>query len=64
MVRDTSKPYGELYIDGDGEAHFICHTTGEDFQETEIAIRKFMALFQSQIDGRDNCPFVQTGDNQ
>jgi len=56
--RDLDQAYGELYIDEDGDAHFVCHTHTENFAETEIAIRKFMALFQKQLDGRDKCPFA------
>jgi hypothetical protein len=55
---DRKQPYGELYIAQDGTAHFICHTVDEDFEKTEIAIRKFMALFQQQIDGQGGCPFA------
>lgn len=54
---DNEQPYGELYIDADGGAHLILHTQGEDFEQTEISIRKFITLFQSQIDGRGKCPF-------
>lgn len=55
--RDDSQPYGELYIDVDGDAGFICHTNSEDFAAGEVAIRKWMALFQKQLDGKEKCPF-------
>lgn len=58
MNKDYGKPFGELYIDGDGEAHFICHTADEDFEQTEIAIKKFIALLQGQIDRREECPYL------
>lgn len=59
-IFDNEQPYGELYLDAEGQAHFVLHTEGEDFGKTEIAIRKFLALLQAQLDGRGKCPFNQS----
>ncbi len=54
---DDQRPYGELYMYKNGEAHFISHTSGTDFDQAEVALRKFIVLLQWQIDNRDKCPF-------
>jgi uncharacterized protein (UPF0216 family) len=56
-VRDTSRPYGELYLDQKGEAHFICHILGQDFKAAEEDIWKFVELLQRQIKHRSECPY-------
>lgn len=56
MHWDMQQPYGELYIDAEGEPHFICHTTGDDFAQTKAALIKFIGLLQSQLDREDECP--------
>lgn len=49
--------YGELYLDANGKAHWVVHTKDTDFRATEIAIEKFIALLQDQIDRKEECPF-------
>lgn len=55
--RDASQPYGELFIDSTGEAHFICHTQNTDFSAAKIAVQKFIALLESKIDRESECPY-------
>ena len=55
---DSMRPYGELYIDTDGKAHFVMHMhSKESYEDVEISIRKFVAVLQSQLDRQDECPF-------
>lgn len=56
---DRDQPYGEMYLDTDGEAHFECHTQGEDFARTRVAIEKFVRLLQRQLDNESSCPFYE-----
>lgn len=50
-------PWGELSIDSEGNAHFQCHTPGNaTFEDVRIALTKFIALLQGQIDREDECP--------
>lgn len=56
-MKDLTKPYGELYLDTTGAAHFDCHTPGEcSFEQALAAFHTFVALLQRQIDMRDQCP--------
>lgn len=60
-MKDLTKPYGELYLDTEGAAHFDCHTPGEcDFETALAAFHTFVALLQRQIDMRNQCPFSAT----
>ena len=46
--------FGELYIDDEDEAHFICHTPGNmSFDDSEIVIQKFIDLLQLQLDCKE-----------
>ena len=56
-VPESSKLYGELYIDPKGKAHFMCHSIKQNFEDTEIAIKKFIKLLQEQVEEKDKCPF-------
>jgi hypothetical protein len=54
---DINQPHGELYIDRDGKAHFDCHTPGDvGFDGLALAIEKWIALLQDQMDRQDECP--------
>lgn len=55
--RETDAPFGELYLDAQGEPHFICHTATTDFAATKVAINKFIALLQSQVERESECPY-------
>jgi hypothetical protein len=57
--RQNWRLYGELYLDAEGEAHFICHTKDDDFQATRRALKKFIALLQDQLDRERECPFFK-----
>jgi hypothetical protein len=59
MERDSYQLFGELYIDKEGEAHFICHTKNDDFKQTKVAIQKFIVLLQGQLDREKQCPFYK-----
>lgn len=52
--------FGELWLDAEGEAHFICHTKDEDFLKTKTAFEKFIAILQRQIAKERECPFYQS----
>jgi len=53
----VNTPWGELSIDAEGNAHFQCHTPGgATFEDVRVALIKFVALLQSQIDRQDECP--------
>lgn len=54
---DSRQPYGELWIDKNGEPHFLCHIEGENFSEAKVAIEKFIAVLQQQIDNEEHCPY-------
>lgn len=58
----STHPHGELWIDDAGEAHFLCHTVGDDFAYTKKAIEKFIAVLQRQIDNEELCP-LRTSDS-
>ena len=58
-IIDITQPHGELYIDTKGKAHFICHTHGEEFRQTEAALGKFIALMQHTLDNAIDCPYHQ-----
>ena len=50
--------HGELYLDSNGKAHFICHTPGNmSFVEVREALSKFIDLFLDQIEREEECPF-------
>ena len=53
---------GELYLDADDEAHFVCHTPGEmSFDEARSGLLKFIELLQSKVDGQNECPYFGEG---
>ena len=56
---DQAKPFGELYVDNNGEPHFICHTSDTDFEGTKDVLIKFVALLQDKIDREDECPYKE-----
>jgi len=56
---DGAVIWGELYLDSNNEAHFICHTKDDDFQKTKMAIQKFIALLQDQLNREKECPFFK-----
>ena len=50
--------HGELYLDDEGEAHFICHTPGNmPFDEVRAALAKFIELLEDQVDRQAECPY-------
>lgn len=51
--------HGELYVDAEGRAHFVCHTKDEDFLSTQTAFQQFIALLEDQIANQRNCPFYE-----
>lgn len=52
--------HGELFLDKEGNAHFVQHTPGDmTFLEVREGIIKFIALLQSQYDRRKECPYYQ-----
>lgn len=58
----TTKLWGELFLDDQGNAHFICHTKDDDFLATRVAFHKFIDLLQSQITVQQRCPFYVAED--
>ena len=55
--------HGELYLDDNDEAHFICHTPSDvSFDDAEIATQKFIDLLQSQLDRKKECPMHKVHD--
>ena len=56
---DGAVIWGELYLDSNNEAHFVCHTKDDDFQKTKMAIQKFITLLQGQLDREKECPFFK-----
>ena len=49
--------HGELHIDEQGNAHFMCHTPGGwSFAEVKTGIEKFIAVLQDQLDREHECP--------
>lgn len=59
-VGEQRQLFGELWIDNEGEAHFVCHTKNDDFPATKAAFEKFIALLQRQIQDEKECPFYTT----
>jgi len=56
-----STPWGELSIDSEGKAHFQCHTPADaTFEDVRIALTKFVALLQDQLDREGECPVKPT----
>ena len=56
----TDKLWGELWLDAEGEAHFLCHTPGErTFDETREGLTQFRDLIQDQLDRERECPMRQ-----
>ncbi len=54
---DMDQPHGELYIDCDGDPHFICHTPPNvDFEGLRTAIEKWIMTLEDQIERKDECP--------
>lgn len=52
--------HGELYLDEDGEAHFICHTPGDmSFQDARIALLKFIVVLKDQYNRQQECPHYE-----
>ena len=52
--------HGELYIDDEGEPHFICHTpAGMSFIEAHEGLIKFIAILQNQVDKQEECPYYE-----
>lgn len=50
--------FGELYLDREGEPHFICHTSGLlTFTEARTGIQKFISLLRRQLDEQETCPY-------
>lgn len=49
--------FGELWLDEEGAAHFLCHTKDDDFLKTKAALEKFVALLQKQLANAAECPF-------
>lgn len=64
MMAANTQPHGELWIDEAGEAHFLCHTVGDDFTGTRTAIEKFIAVLQRQLDNEARCPLFAAGEEQ
>lgn len=58
-IKDTNQPSGELFIDTEGEAHFICYTSDTDFSKTKEAIWKFICILQRQIVNEKLCPYYK-----
>ena len=57
-LSDQGILHGELYLDSEGQAHFICHTPGNmTFVEVREALSKFIDLFLDQIEREEECPF-------
>lgn len=57
---DITKPHGTLYIDDTGDAHFECTTPAYCSFETSLeTFMKFIALLQSKVDARKECPFYK-----
>lgn len=54
--REGARLHGELYVDAEGEAHFICHTQDDDFAATREAIIKFIGLLTEQLMNARSCP--------
>ena len=61
MDKDTTKPFGELYVGDDGQPHFICHTQDTDFEATKLVLIGFRDLLQAQIDHEQECPYWKAG---
>ena len=52
--------FGELYLDDDGEAHFICHTPGDmSFSEAHNGLQKFIDLLESKFEKQKECPHYE-----
>ncbi len=57
-LSDQGILHGELYLDKEGRAHFICHTPGDmTFEEVKYALNLFIDLFLDQIERQEECPF-------
>ena len=53
--------HGELYVDDEGEAHFVCHTPGDmPFDEARAGLSKFVKLLQDKLDAQAECPYFPT----
>lgn len=59
-VPSSAVLYGELYLDANGKAHWVVHTQDTDFRAIEIAIEKFIALLQDQIERKEECQYSPT----
>ena len=52
--------HGELYLDENGEAHFICHTPANmTFKESRMGLVKFIAILQNQVVNQEECPYYE-----
>lgn len=49
--------WGELWIDAEGEGHFICHTQDDDFLKTRAAFEQFIIILREQLANQQQCPF-------
>lgn len=53
--------HGELYLDEDGKAHFICHTPGKmGYHEAKAGLIKFIAVLQDTVDRERECPHYRS----
>lgn len=63
VIVGESQLFGELYLDDDGEAHFVCHTDGAmSFEQAREGLEKFITILQDQMERQQECPF-HTGEN-